>query len=111
MPINMQEFLCKELVYKMRLKDHVIVTEIVFGNGYDDVHIWLDELYKPRSGFLHWQHRHHIKAIKEKYGYGTTKYSVAIFHVLCDWFSHCNLHHVPRDENEVISFLKEENLI
>lgn len=95
----------------MRLKDHVAITEIMFGSGYDEVHIWLDELYKPHLGFLHWKYRHHERAIEEKYEYGTIEYEVAIFHVLCDWFSHCRLYHIPKDEDEVILWLKDENLI
>jgi len=91
----------------MRKKDHVIVTEVLFKKGYDEVHEWLDELYTPNLGFQHWKTRHHLRAIEEKYGVGTKEYHVAILHVLLDWVSHLRIYAVPADEDEVELWLKD----
>jgi len=95
----------------MNRKSHVMITELVFGKGYDDVHIWLDELFPKYRGFEHWKERHHLRAIEEKYSYGTEKYWVAVLHVLMDWFSHLRMYNLPADEDEVILWLNDCGVI
>ena len=95
----------------MRLKDHVAITNIIWRDGYDEVHKWIDEMYPKYNGFEHWKERHHLEALKEKYGEGTVGYWVGAFHIICDWFSHCRLFLLPENEMEVVGLLEELMLI
>lgn len=95
----------------MNRKQHVQVTEIFFGYGYDKVHEWIDELFPKYFGFEHWKERHHLEALKEKYGEGTTEYWVGVFHIICDWFSHCRLVYIPENKEETVKILRELMLI
>ena len=67
----------KGVEYKMKREDHIKITKMFFsGNGYNNVHDWIDELYKPYLDFAHWIERHNLEALKEKYKEGTEEYWV-----------------------------------
>lgn len=85
----------------MNLDDHCKITEIIFGKPHRYVHNWLDAFYSVHKSNKHWVHRHHIKAIKEKYGEGTTEYLVAYVHILCDWLVQYAHPFVPKTLEEI----------
>ena len=79
----------------------MVLTYLIFSFPYTDVHIWLDELFPKYGGFGHWSERHHLQAIKEKYGENTVRYNVAYLHIICDWLSHLDRIEVPIDAQDV----------
>jgi len=100
----------------MRAENHFLITEIIFGYPYKEVHEWIDkkaeEYFKSgQSPFNHWKHRHHYKAIEEKYGLKSIELRVALLHVLCDWLSHTGEFIIPEDEFHVLSELHSRGLI
>jgi len=98
----------------VRLKQHYLITKIFFGAEHREVHEWLDEFFEKyhasHRDFLHWKERHHHRAIEEKYE-SSIKRDVAVLHVLCDWFWHNRILAVPKDEDEVVLWLKDCGLI
>lgn len=94
----------------MREKQHVVITFIVFGKGYDDVHAWIDSDAKNWHGtvhspFRHWVPYHNKRAIDEKYPEGDVRRTVAYLHVISDWMSHFGFYEFPQDEEEVQELL------
>ena len=89
----------------MKLRNHELVTELVFGRPFTEVHVWLDEYYKYYRGFKHWEFRHHLKAIGEKWKLTDFEYGVAVLHILCDWLSHFRIAIVPANAEEVYKFV------
>jgi len=100
----------------MKKEQHLEITKIIFNKEYTKVHEWLDETAKEYfdkgwNVFEHWKHRHHIQAIKDKYGEGTIEFLVAWLHIICDWISHLNMVEIPLNEEEVVQILTRENVI
>jgi len=96
----------------MRKKQHVVLTYIVFGQGFDEVHDWIDSDAKNWLGtvyspFRHWVPYHHKKAIDEKYQEDDIRRVVAYLHVVCDWLSHFGLWNLPLNSDEVQQLLWE----
>lgn len=87
----------------MNRKQHLSVDKFVWNDEHNEVHQWLDETfprYAGREPYRHWLERHHLKAIKEKYGEFTKEYNVAYLHILFDFLSHHQMAFVPKDEKE-----------
>lgn len=87
----------------MNFEKHCRVTETIFGNRHEHVHEWLDFYWTRHKAKKHWTHRHHIEAIKARYGDDETptRYLVAYLHILCDWLSHTAHAFVPRTPEEI----------
>ena len=99
----------------MDRKEHVIVTETVFGDGYDEVHKWIDSdagnwFNTGHSVFRHWVKYHNHEALKEKYGEGSIEFNVGILHIICDWMSHLNKFHIPETSGDVTKLLMDYEL-
>ena len=89
----------------MKKEDHILITKLVFGKSYDEVHQWLDECYPKYMGFEHWRERHHKEAIMKQYGKDShILYDVACFHVLCDFLSHLHEWMIPDTEQDVLDY-------
>lgn len=86
----------------MKREDHWLITEKVFGRPYKNIHKWLDEMFPKYWGFLHWQERHHLEAILEKYQADSVECAVAMFHVLCDYLSHLHKWKIPANRQEIL---------
>jgi hypothetical protein len=98
----------------MERKEHLRVDEFFYNKTYNEVHQWLDATYvnyMKTNPYLHWIERHHIKAIEEKYGIGSIEYNVAYLHILADFLSHLQIATVPKDEEDVKSYLKSWGLL
>jgi hypothetical protein len=92
-------------------KQHVVITYMFFKKGYDEVHAWIDNTYRPNLGYLHWLNRHHIQAIKEKYGEDTVEYKVAFLHIMCDFLSHLGLFIVPKNREDCLNIFKDLGIV
>lgn len=95
----------------MNRKSHVIVTQTVLTEGFDDVHQWIDETYRPHLAYLHWLNRHHKQAVREKYGEDSWEYEVALLHIATDFLSHFGKFYVPENREECEAKLKELGVI
>ena len=98
----------------MQRKQHVVLTWMVFGEGYEDVHEWIDSDAKNWFGtvyspFRHWIPYHNIEAINKKYGMDFIRANVAYLHVVCDWLSHFGLWELPENSEEVEQLLWKLN--
>jgi hypothetical protein len=93
----------------MDRKNHEKVDLFFWDKKYSEVHQWLDATfpkYAGRNPYRHWLERHHIKAIKEKFGEFYLEYNVAYLHILADYLSHHQIAFVPVDEKEAEAMLK-----
>ena len=96
----------------LKIKDHVVVTFLVFGRGYDEVHKWIDSeagnwLGTQYSPYRHWVKNHNLKALDEKYGKNSVEYKVGALHIICDWLSHLGKVEIPESWEEVEVLLKK----
>ena len=98
----------------MDAKQHQRVDKAIFGKKFPRVHQWLDVFYAKYAGgkpFKHWIERHHLEAIENEFGHNTQQANAAIFHVLCDWYSHCGVLAIPKNREECENMLKQAGLI
>jgi hypothetical protein len=94
--------------------EHLKVDKFFYNKEYNEVHKWLDETYPQyarTNPYMHWLERHHLQAIEEKYGLGSIEYNVAYLHILADFLSHMQIAVVPKNKEEVGSYLKSWGLL
>ena len=65
---------------------HCAETELIFGQPYPQVHLWLDEFAgKPPYGMRHRKKRHHLAGIEEvRKLWGHEAAEVARLHIIAD---------------------------
>jgi hypothetical protein len=93
----------------MRREEHLKTDMFFWNKEYNEVHAWLDECFPKYRDEKHWQERHHLQAIGEKWSEGTPEYNSAYMHILCDFLSHYQIAWVPKNKEEVLSFIKSSD--
>lgn len=70
----------------MKLRDHCIESEQLFGRPYEEIHRWLDEFAgSEKHGMKHRRVRHHEAGIREAVGlFGPRVEKVARQHIISD---------------------------
>lgn len=99
----------------MWFKDHVKITEIIFKEGFPEVHRWIDALAVPffdeGCPYMHWVKRHNLDALELKYGKNSKKFLVGVVHIFCDIISHfAKFYEVPQSTSDVEAILKQEKV-
>ena len=102
----------------MIFERHVEVTKIVFGEGYPEVHKWIDACFPKYmhdgecahygSVNYHWIERHHIEALAEEYGENSVRFLVGCLHIVTDWINHWGIAKLPRNQSEVKDLIDEQ---
>lgn len=100
----------------MKLEDHMVITELIFGEDHAKVHAWLDATFPKwtasnQSLFNHWIARHHVEAIVKEYPDEFTKQTVAFLHVVCDIASRWDQYFLPRNANQLRGFLMGKGIV
>lgn len=98
----------------MDSKQHQRVDKAIFGQKFPNVHKWLEVFYTQHVGgnpFKHWLERHHLDAIHKEFGKNGMRAQSAIFHVLCDWYSHFGVLAIPKDKEECEQLLKDAGVL
>lgn len=90
----------------MKLEDHCKESKILFGEPFEQVHLWLDEFAgKPGIGMKHRRIRHHLAGINEvRRRFGERAAMAARQHIITDlkmegWTEN---DHFPVDEADYI---------
>ena len=75
------------MVFHMKRSDHCQRAVKSFGQDFEHVHVWLDELFGIYRG-RHRRFRHHMKGVKRvREKWGDTAAEVAIQHIVDDLIS------------------------
>ena len=101
----------------MKFEDHVKITEMVMGEGYPEVHEWIDACFPDylhdgkHSNYgtvnYHWIERHHTEALAVKYEVNSPEYLAGCLHIICDWISHWGRAYLPTNKNAVLTLLNK----
>lgn len=100
--------------YGLRRRDHEAITKILLGDGYTEVHKWIDALAGPffdnGCPYMHWVKRHNLKALRDKYGDQTSpEFMAGLLHIQCDLLSHFRTFTpTPKTESDVKKILKNK---
>lgn len=95
-------------------KVHEAIDFLIFGRTYPEVHEWIDGAFNGSNGRTHWQYRHHLVAIQEKYPLLPEDYEeniVARIHVLVDWLWYYRTFYMPVDAEAVKMKLREFGIV
>jgi len=98
----------------MKKTEHFKIDRFLWDEEFPDVHQWLDECYSQfaaRNPYRHWLKRHHLKAIRKKYGKHTREYNVAYIHILFDFLNAFEAAEVPRNEKDVSEWLRRVEML
>ncbi len=106
-------------------KYHESVDILLFGRAFPEVHKWIDGAFDGTNGRTHWQFRHHLAAINEKYpplsqleilesvgkGHYVSFNLVAKIHVIIDWLWYYRTFYLPVDQEAVKMKLREFGVV